>query len=750
MKNLIVIILLCCAVAAHSQEGQDVSGFVYEESNGEQHTEKEHLLPMANVYWEGTTTGTTSDMDGYFKLSGEGIELPAILVVSVLGYNETHLTITDWNDAPYRIFLKSAELEGVVVVDHVAATQISTVDPFGVENLSSDELAKAACCNLGESFETNASVDVVMNDAVSGSRKIQMLGLDGYYTQITFENIPIIRGIDAAHGLSSVPGTWIESIQVSKGAGSVVNGFESITGQINLEYIKPDGEETENLYVNLYGNYMGRAELNTHWATQLSPKWSQMTFVHGSNFFLDNDHNHDGFLDMPRGYNVNIMNRWKDVRENSMSQFGFRIEDSDRIGGQAFRGSGHDAHSHNQHSQTGDYVIDMKARHYELFAKSGFVLKRPGTSIGLIGTARRHEQLLSFGAKEYNGVENYGYLNAIFQTYLGNTQHTLKLGPSFMYDNYDETYNDSNYTREEIVPGAFAEYTYNNGEYFSVVLGGRVDHHNLFGTFFTPRVHLKWNPKELMAVRLSVGRGQRTPNVVPENASILASSRELIMTETLDPEVAWNFGAVFTWKFEIGEMEGYFNTDYYYTYFVNQAVADLDLDPQQVVVSNLDGESYSHSIQTELGLEPIERLWLKAAYKRYDVWTTYHGELLQRPLVPTDRALFNIGYSNMSEIWKFDVTLNWFGEKRIPNTSTNWHQYRLPEFSDPYFTLNAQVTKEFRHFEIYVGCENILNFIQEDAIIAADDPFGPFFDASLIWGPVNGRVIYGGLRLRID
>lgn len=739
MRLLISILLLAFSNGLFSQQ---VVGYVYEEHDGQQHAEAEHLLLNANVYWNGTTIGTLTDVDGFFELSGAGINLPAELAVSYLGYNKTIITITEWPEKSIQVFLSPMQLDGIEVVDYVSSTNLSTVDPFGVENLSSDELGKAACCNLSESFETNASVDVVMQDAVSGSKKIQMLGLDGYYTQLTFENIPIIRGLSASHGLNTVPGTWIESIQVSKGAGSVINGYESITGQINLEYIKPD--ETDKLYINAYGNNNGRVELNTHWATKLNDKWSQMWFAHGSTFLLKNDHNNDGFLDMPTGHNINVMNRWKNVRENGMSQFGIRFMDSHRHGGEV-------AYDHSDRfAAPAIYGIDMQTRQYELFGKNGIILDRPETSIGLIGAMRRHEQNYMFGLKGYSGIQDYGYFNAIYQTYVGNTQHTFKTGASMVYDKYDEVYNDSAYNREEIVPGAFAEYTYNNGEYFSVVAGVRGDYHNIYGAIFNPRLHLKWNPKELMALRFSVGRGFRVANVIPENGSILASSRKLVITEPIEPEIAWNFGSIFTWKFEIGERkEGYFNLDYFYTLFENQAVADLDLNSQQVVVSNLVGESYSHSFQVEIGAEVVERLWLKAAYKHYDVRTTYHGELLEKPLVARDRALFNIGYQTMSEIWKFDLTANWFGQKRLPSTIANPTQYQMPNYSNPYFTLNAQVTKEFRHVEIYIGGENLLNFKQNNAIISADNPFGQYFDASMIWGPVNGRVIYGGLRFKI-
>lgn len=713
------------------------------------HVEDENETPMfgVNVYWLGTNVGTTTNESGEFTIQ-EPEKFPARLVLSFVGYlNDTIKVATKSQEI--HVYLKpSIELEEFEVVEREDATKLNTMTSLNVEEITSHELGKAACCNLSESFETNASVDVVMSDAVSGAKKIQMLGLDGIYTQLMFENIPNVRGLSSTYGLSFIPGTWIESIQITKGTGSVVNGYEPVTGQINLEYLKPD--KAEKLYVNAYGNNMGRSELNLHAAKPFNPRWSTMLFVHGSNMGIQNDNNKDGFLDSPMYTQLNVFNRWKNVTKKRISQFGVRFLYDDKIGGQV------DDFKHLNFEPVGkQYVVGVKSNQYEVFGKTGFLMPaKPNASVGLLFNAKRHKQNSFFGNqvwgnRNYQGEENSIYFNAIYQGIINTTDHGIKAGVSFIGDDFNESFNDSTYTRTELVPGAFAEYTYSRDKILSLVVGVRGDYHNLYGFFATPRVHFKWNFKERSVFRLTAGRGFRTPNVIVENVSVFASSRTVKVREQLLPEVAWNAGASLIHKFQLFGMESSVSADYYYTYFENQAVVDLDYDVDEVLFYNLDGLSYSHSFQVDWMIEPIERLEFKVAYKHYDVQTTYHGELLQKPLVPMDRGLINVSYETSNTKWQFDANAKLFGKSRLPNTKENPDTYQLESYSDEYFTLSGQITRRFTRFEYYLGTENALNFIQPNAIIAANNPYGEYFDASMIYGPVNGRVIYGGMRLKI-
>ncbi len=735
MKNYLIIILLLIGVDAFAQ---NVSGKVLEVGDDR----KEQPVIGANVYWLGTATGTTTDVDGHYSLAAPA-QLPARLIISFVGFaNDTMLVQNVPVEGMKTVLKPSINLGEFEVVDRQQGTTISTITPINIENISTKELQKAACCNLSESFETNATVDVVVADAISGSKKIQMLGLDGVYSQIQAENIPILRGLSSSRGLDYIPGTWVESIQVTKGLGPVVNGYESITGLINVEYQKPD--DSDKLFLNLYGNAMSRAEANMHYATKLNEKWSTMLFLHGNNTSRLNDRNKDGFLDRPVGTHFGVMNRWKYFGEKRAFQLMVNVQQEDKQAGQT------DFDFNEDFGTPNSYGIGLNTEQYEVYMKNGFLMpERPDQSIGIITSVSKYKTKSYFGFKEYFGEQHSAYLNAIHQQMLGNTFHTLKTGVSYKGDKFDEMYNDSSFTRTESVPGAFAEYTYNNNSNVSVVLGVRGDYHNLYGTLFNPRMHFKYNYTARGAVRLSAGKGLRVANPFVENAGLLASSREVIVLEQPNPEEATNLGISLTQKFQLFGDDAAFNVDYFRTDFINQVVVDLDQNPQQALIYNLDGVSFSNSVQADLSVEPAERLEVKLSYKYLDVKTTYHGELLEKALVPKDRALFNIGYETGDEKWLFDATVNWFGQKRIPNTSTNPDGFRLNQHSDEFYTLNAQITKEFKYFEWYVGAENLLDFKQENAIVSANDPFGTYFDASMIWGPVNGRTIYSGLRFKI-
>ncbi len=730
MKNhLIIVICLLLNIAVGFS--QNLKGNVFEMHNGE------HKMPIpgANVYWLNAEKGTFTEADGTFEIAFPET-FPATLMVSFVGYKTDSIVLKSIPRKPINIELKSnVDLKEFEVVEKEATTKIDIVNPLLVERLNKQEFEKAACCNISESFETNATVDVNFTDAVSGTKKIQMLGLDGIYTQIQAENLPLIRGLSAAYGLTFVPGTWAESIQIIKGAGSVVNGYESITGQINIEMLKPD--DSENLFVNVYGNEKGRVELNVHGAQKLSEKWSTMSLAHVSNQSVEWDMNDDSFLDMPIKTQYNFFNRWKYRGKKFMSQFGFRgVYDELEAG---------------QNKITNEnrlFKIGVTTKQFEVFNKNGFLFpEKKYKSIGIIQNFKYHSHQSNYGDKKFNAEQTSWYFNSIYQTIIGNTNNTIKFGGSMQYDLYDKNYNDSLFGREEVVPGAFAEYTY-TGNKSALVLGARGDYHNMYGAFFTPRLHYKYNFTQLSAWRFSVGRGFRTANPFIESASVMASSRNVV-TEELNPEIAWNYGTSLTHNFELFKKEMTFSTDYYYTDFENQVVIDME-NPNEVVFYNLDGKSFSHSLQVELHVRITEQLELRTAYKFYDIQTDYKSGRKTKPLVPTNRAFMNIAYATNFDKWKFDLTGQWFGTSRLPSTETNPADYQIPSRSLSYFMFNGQVTRAFKHFEVYVGVENLTNFTQDNPIIAANDPFGSKFDASLIWGSINGRITYAGIRYKFN
>lgn len=738
MKSYILLVTLLLGVPLFAQEVHgkhtEISGKIFQ-VNEEGDTLS---IPNAKIYWRKDNHRAIADLDGNFEI--HVATLPDTLIISAVGFDKQAYSIEAVPDRAILVNMKEGKmLDGVEVLAFNVGKTIDLMDPVNVERIGEGELRRAACCNLSESFETNASVDVNITDAVTGAKKIQMLGLDGIYTQLQYENIPLVRGLSTSYGLSFTPGTWIESIQITKGTGTVVNGYESMAGLINIELKKPTSKEA--LYINAYGNKFGRAEINVHGAQRINDRWSTISFLHAANVFVENDVNKDGFRDVNLGPTFAGMHRWNFEGEHMESRFGIKGTYSNKLGGQLGATMAPDDTK---------YGAEFETKHLEAFGKAGFFFKKPTASLGLIGQLKYHDMTNAIGPHLYEGTQQKFYFNSIFSDVFGTTIHSYKTGFSFIYDDYNQTYNDSTFLKTEIVPGAFFEYTFNHLDKFIAVAGVRGDLHNLYGPLYAPRMHMKWNLNPKSALRISAGKGIRVPNPYADYVGKMASSRTWIVDPNIVPEECFSTGITFAQKFLTNDNVSTFSIDYFYTDFQNQLILDMDVAPNQLYLYNSTARSYSHSFQAELNIKPWKVLELRSAFKYYDVRAEFNGKLQVKPFVPKYRVLLSAGYASRNKKWSMDVTGNWVSKKRLPSTSTNPIEYQRPNESEDYWILHSQLTYNFRKFSVYLGGENLLNVIQNDAIIAADDPFGNFFDATQIWAPINGFNVYGGIHFTIN
>ncbi|MBN1339036.1 MAG: TonB-dependent receptor [Bacteroidales bacterium] len=717
---------------------QGITGIVYEYG---QHGEKTPL-PGVNVYWSGTTSGTATGSDGKFAIDPYSEE-NHFLVASFIGYLNDTIHVHEREGFMEIVLTPGLSLDEVVVSERQKSTYISQIDPVYVQNISNHELFRAACCNLSESFETNASVDVSYSDAVTGAKRIDLLGLHGKYTQMMTENIQNLRGLSSTFGLGYIPGSWMESIQISKGTSSVVNGYESVTGQINVEYKKPD--KSERLYLNMYGNSIGKLEGNANASVRLNDKLSTMVFLHAEDFANKIDHNHDGFLDHPLMWQYNFSNRWKYESGYHSAQLGFNVIDERRNGGQT------EFNSAESPLNQPYYGIEINTRRYEIWGKTGYIFpESPHSSIGFVNSLTLFDQDSYYGLNNYTGDELTYYGNLIFQSEMGSERHKYSAGAGFMYDETDEVLADSAFSRIEKVPGLFFQYTYSNEKNLTLLLGMRADFHNFYGTFYTPRLHLKYNAAASTVIRASAGKGYRTANVIAENNYLLASSRQLSVLESPRQEEAWNYGLNVLRHFDLLGREFNISLEFYRTDFVNQLVVDRDRSFDRLYVYNLNGRSFSNSYQAELSWEVIPRLDATLAFRVNDVRMTTNSELQREPLVNKYKGLVSLSYKTAPPRWQFDLTGQINGSARIPSTEELPEKYRRDENSPEYVIINVQVNRFFKNWSVYTGVENLTGFVQDDPVIASDDPFGPYFDSSMIWGPLTGRKIYAGLRYTIE
>lgn len=735
MRILTALILILISGFQILNAQVPLNGYVYElDANN-----KRIPLPFANIYWEGTSKGTVTDESGSFTI--KPVNNSNKIIASFIGFTNDTVAVNGQSRIEL-VLLKGTELAQVEVKDKLDGSYISKLKSIKTEVITTAGLQKLACCNLSESFENNATVDVGFSDAVTGARQIQMLGLAGVYSQLMVENIPFTRGLGSAFGLTYIPGTWMESIQISKGTSSVINGYESTTGQINTEMRKP--WNTDKFFLNAYLNNEGRYELNAHGSAKLNDKLNTLVLAHASQQILKTDMNHDGFLDLPLSTQINLSNRWSYEKAGvTESKFGINFLQDQRTGGQLLD------HKTDEAIANGRYVMEVTTRRAQVYDKTGFMFKdKPNTSIGLIFSGLYHEQESMFGLIEYNARQLGFYGNAIFQS--GSPVHGYSTGVSWMYDDYDEQYADSSFSRVESVPGIFAQYTFTPNEKMNLIAGLRADHHNLHGIMITPRVHFKVNLLEHTILRASAGKGYRSPSILAENTGLLVSSRQLVFREGFELEEAWNYGVNVTQEFQLNEKrKATLTVDFYRTDFLNQIIVDLDEAFYKVIFYNLNGKSYSNSFQVDLSANLFERFDITAAYRLNDTRVTTAGELRERPLVSRHKGLFTMSYATRFDKWKFDFTSQYNGSTRLPLGIALHHAEPGQSYSPDYITIHSQITRKFKKWDAYIGAENLTNYKQEHPVLGYEAPFAEGFDAGMIWGPVLGRMFYGGVRFTI-
>lgn len=724
--RLIFILLFGITVKLWSQ--QTISGFVHDKDR----------TPLINVqvYWKLARNGVVTDTAGMFSIPLSAKEADT-LVFRMVGYRTEYFQL---ESGEYDFELSADNTLKGATIDGSQPGMVMT-ESVGIQSvITAAGLRKSACCNLAEAFETNGAVDVSFSDAVTGAKQIRLLGLDGKYVPITFEGLPNLRGLASLYGLSYIPGPFIENISVSKGTGSVTLGYESMTGQINVEYKKPF--EMERLHVNGYFNSMTRSELNLVASHRFKKGWSTALFAHGNIFRMHTDRNKDGFLDMPFAHQVNLSNRWVYTNEKTEFQAGIKYVWDVKEGGQGAY------YRHQGHSDSNSYYrFFLETHRAEAWLKNGFFWKnKPYKSLAYTMTFIYHDQRGSYGLRPYTGRQTTGYFNSIYQSIIVNTNHKFKTGLSFLYDKVDERFATAGTARTEYVPGVYGEYTFRHREKLDLVAGLRYDYHNLYKHQVTPRLQLKVTPVKDFSLKLSGGRGFRSPNVFADNAFLLVSNRQVLIPATLKPEVSWNGGGGAVYRFQKGKVSGSIGADYFYTWFQNQLIPNMET-AGLVVFENVGGASYAHAFQLDFMLEPLKRLQFHLNAKWNNVRSVYNGQRKAVPFIPVYKGLLNVAYSTGGpNPWSFDATVQLNGPARLPLTYNPGTGEANRTRSPVYALLFAQVSKKFRNWEVYIGGENLTDYRQPNPLIDPQNPGSASFDASQVWAPVFGAMAYGGFR----
>jgi outer membrane receptor for ferrienterochelin and colicin len=743
------LLITACLSASLSEAGaQEISGKVF----GATETDRE-IIPGAVVHWIGAATGTVANENGVFSLPANGI-VDKRLVASFAGFRTDTVTVGDKTYLSIVLRPDRSILEGVTVRDNRGAF-LSNLSAAQTEVITQRELTKAACCDLAGCFGTQASVQPQTTNVVTNARELRILGLSGVYNQVLFEGLPMIQGASYTYGISTYPGTLVDNIYVSKGTVSVLQGFESISGQINLTSRQPD--KADRLHLNAYVNSFGESHYNANVALPAGKtrKWYSLLALHAVRPSGKIDDNADGFLDLPLLTRYMAFNKWRYGAENLQgfsAHIGLRVAHEERVGGQTSFDASADEGSSRKYGQTVRYTQP------EAYAKLGYRFSGSHT-LRLAISGFHHDQRSWFGTTRYTAAQTSGYAN-LQHEWSWYKKHLLKWGVSYRYLDLAETIGfaenslgrtyDGEYATALRVPGIFAENEFVlNDDRILLIAGARLDRHQRWGTYFTPRGMLKWAITPAHTFRASAGTGWRQVNLFSEQINLLVSSRDIVFSEVLKPEAAFNWGLSHAWRFIMGTTEGTLSGDFYSTHFSNQFFPDYDSDPKKAIIRNFEGRSRSIGLQVEASFIIFKRLEARAAYNYLGVYRIEDGQKVILPFNPKNRAMAAVSYQTANKRWQADANVHWFDRMCLPDTRSNPEAYRRPLYSTSYATLNVQATFRWKTLDIYGGCENVFGYVQANPIISADNPFGPYFDISSVWGPTRGRELYLGVRWSI-
>lgn len=728
--------------------GQSIKGKLF----GIDENNTREVLPGAIVRWIGIdSSASVVNENGVFELPMNGVSDRRIIASSTF-YTTDTVSVSDKTYISITLKKDSHELGGVTITNSNGA-YISSLSVGKMEIINQRELSKAACCDLAGCFGTQASVQPQTTNIVTNAQELRILGLSGVYNQVLFDGLPMFSGLSYTYGVSTYPGTVVDNIYVSKGTTSILQGYESISGQINLESRQPD--RTDKLHLNGYINSFGEKHMNANVAMPVGKKWHTLLALHTVQPASRTDGNKDGFMDLPLLTRYMAYNKWRygsDRKKGLSMQIGLRIVNEKRIGGQV---------NYGEQLYEGSNSVYGQSIHYtqpEAYVKSSHRFS-DDHALSLSVSGFYHEQESWFGTTHYKATQQNGYLN-LQHEWRWREKHLLKYGVSYRYQELKENVNFSenslqrtfagNYLTQLRVPGFFAENAFNwKGDKIAIIIGARIDHHQKWGWYVTPRSMIKYAVNDNHTFRASAGTGWRQVNLFSEQINLLASSRNIFFAEDLKPESAFNWGLSHTYRFKLGTTTGTLSADFYSTHFSNQFFPDYDTDPTKAIIRNFEGVSRSNGLQADLSLTFFKQLEFRTAYNYLDVYRKENGNKINLPFNPRNRAMAALSYRTKDNCWQGDINAHWFDQMRLPDTRNNPEPYRRPLWSTPYATVNVQATFRWKLLDIYAGCENVTNYRQPNPIISADNPFGKYFDLSSVWGPTRGRELYLGVKYSI-
>lgn len=740
MKN---IVFTCFLMTSNFMVGQTISGKITADNGDE--------IPYANVYLRKTKIGTSSNDTGLYELKNIP-KASYTLIISSIGFKTKALKITVINDEQItrNVTLLADDSLDEIVISGTLRPVSKTNSPVPVEVYSETFFRKNPTPSIFESLQNINGVRPQLNCSVCNTGDIHINGLEGPYTFVLIDGMPIVSGLSTVYGLTGIPQALIERVEIVKGPASTLYGSEAVGGIINVITKKPTNAPV--LATDVLTNSWGEVNTDISISYKASDKVQGLLGVNYFNFQNRIDNNNDNFTDMTLQNRISIFNKINIERKsNKVFTIAGRYVYEDRWGGEMdwekeFRGGNE------------IYGESIYTNRWETFG----TYELPTTeNLNFQFSANGHYQDSYYGETSYDATQLIGFGQLVYNKKLG-LKHDLLLGAAYRYTFYDDntfaTLNENGFENNPSIihlPGVFAQDEISLSARKKLLLGVRWDHNSVHGNIFSPRLNYKWNSRNKSnIVRLSVGNGFRVANVFTEDHAALTGARTVKFDGELNPETSWNANINYVKKINTENTFVTLDASAFYTYFNNRILPDYETDPSKIIYANLEGFSVSQGVSLNADFLFTNGLAINAGTTLMEVSVTENNIKRQQLLTESFSGVWSISY-RFDNNFSIDYTGSLYGPMRLPLLGENDPR---AEYS-PWFSIqNIQLTKKFNNnWEVYGGVKNLLNFTPAaNSINSADNPFDVevdtktnperAFDPSYVYASNQGIRTFAGIR----
>jgi outer membrane receptor for ferrienterochelin and colicins len=738
-------IILCIGILSSSiifSQNSSISGAISSDSEA---------LSYVNIYIKKTKIGITSDENGFYELKN----IPKgnyILVISSIGYQTKSVGIAIGNNQKLTRNFSLSEDNSLdeIVISGTLRPVSKTASPVPVEVYSQTFFKKNPTPSIFESLQNVNGVRPQLNCNVCNTGDIHINGLEGPYTFVLIDGMPIVSGLSTVYGLTGIPQALIERVEVVKGPASTLYGSEAVGGIINIITKKPSN--SPKLTTDTFASSWGETNTDIGLRYNLSEKTQGLLGVNHFNFQNRIDNNKDNFTDLTLQNRISFFNKVNFEREsNKIFTIAARYVYEDRWGGEMdwdkeFRGSDQ------------IYGESIYTNRWETF---GTYQLPTSENINFQFSANGHYQDSFYGTDAYTAEQLIGFGQFVYNKQI-KENHDLLVGLAYRYTFYDDntfaTIDENGVVNQPSVthlPGIFLQDEISLNKQNKLLLGTRWDHNSTHGNIFSPRINYKWNSKDNADIfRASLGNGFRVANVFTEDHAALTGAREVEFKGELKPETSWNANLNYVKKINIENAFITLDASTFYTYFNNRILPDYETDPNKIIYANLNGFSISKGISLNTDILFTNGLAVNAGLTLMDVSVTENSIKTRQLLTESFSGVWSISYKFNSS-FSFDYTGNVYGPMRLPLLGKN---DKRAAYSPWYSIQNIQITKKFSNsWEIYGGVKNLLNFTPAaNSINGANNPFDVgvdtqqnpelAFDPSYVYASNQGIRAFAGLR----